>query len=101
MKKRISHDIFKKELLSDPEVKEIYDEFEEEYQLMSEMLYARKRAHMNQDAVAKAMKTTTSVVSRLENMGIKGRPSPSFSTLKKYAHALGCRLVIKLVPEEK
>jgi len=44
------------------------------------------------------MHTTTSVVSRLESANNKRKHSPSFATIKKYAHALGCRLCIKLVP---
>jgi transcriptional regulator with XRE-family HTH domain len=42
------------------------------------------------------MGTTKSAVSRLE---AGGKHAPSLATLKKYAHAVGCRLEIKLVPE--
>jgi transcriptional regulator with XRE-family HTH domain len=42
------------------------------------------------------MGTTKSAVSRLE---AGGKHAPSLTTLKKYAHAVGCRLEIKLVPE--
>jgi transcriptional regulator with XRE-family HTH domain len=42
------------------------------------------------------MGTTKSAVSRLE---AGGKHSPSLTTLKKYAQAVGCRLEIKLVPE--
>jgi transcriptional regulator with XRE-family HTH domain len=31
----------------------------------------------------------------------KGKHSPSLSTLQKYAHALGCRLELRLVNEVK
>lgn len=99
--KRPSHDDFKKSLLADPKVAELYDELDEEYQLLREMLHARKRANMNQENVAKAMGTTPSAVSRLESLHLKNRPSPSFATLKKYAHALGCQLSVKLIPIEE
>jgi transcriptional regulator with XRE-family HTH domain len=42
------------------------------------------------------MGTTKSAVSRLE---AGGKHAPSLTTLKKYAHAVGCRLEIKLVPD--
>ena len=41
------------------------------------------------------MGTTKSAVSRLE---AAGRLSPSVSTLKKYARAVGCEVEIRLVP---
>lgn len=98
-KQRISHQDFKKELLQDKEVLKEYDDLAEEYQLLDEMLKARKRAGLSQAVMAKEMHTTASAISRLESLGISKRPSPSISTLKKYAHALGCRLSIKLVPK--
>ncbi|MBY0544077.1 MAG: helix-turn-helix transcriptional regulator [Gammaproteobacteria bacterium] len=96
--KRISHKDFKKELLQDSEVQKKYQDLAEEYQLIDEMLRARKRVGFSQVAVAEKMHTTASVISRLESLGTSTRPSLSFSTLKKYAHALGCKLSIKLVP---
>ncbi len=96
--KNITHELFKKELLSDPEVAKYYDKLEEEYQLIREMLRARNKAGMTQTEVAKAMQTTPSAVSRLESLHLKDHPSPSFATLKKYAHALGYKLSVKLKP---
>ena len=96
--KRITHELFKKELLRDPEVAKYYSELEEEYQLIREMLRARKKAGMTQAEVAKAMHTTPSAVSRLESLHVKDHPSPSLATLKKYAHALGYKLSVKLKP---
>jgi transcriptional regulator with XRE-family HTH domain len=46
-------------------------------------------------AVAERMGTTKSAVSPLE---AGGRHSPSVTTLKKYAHAVGCEVEIRLVP---
>lgn len=73
-----------------------YDELEEEYALVKEMLTARARVGLSQEAVAERMGTTKSAVSRLE---AAGKHSPSLSTLKKYAQAVGCHLEIKFVPE--
>lgn len=57
----------------------------------------RARAGLTQDAVAEIMGTTKSAVSRLE---AAGKHAPSLSTLKRYAHAVGCKLQVKLVPEK-
>jgi DNA-binding XRE family transcriptional regulator len=77
--------------------REAYDNLSEEYLLAREMLSARARSGLTQEAVAERMSTTKSAVSRLET---GGRHAPSLRTLKKYAQAVGCRLEIRLVPGE-
>jgi DNA-binding XRE family transcriptional regulator len=72
-----------------------YEDLEEEYRLTREMLAARSKFGLTQEAVAELMGTTKSAVSRLE---AAGKHAPSLTTLKKYARAVGCRLEIKLVP---
>ncbi len=75
--------------------KKAYEELDEEYTLVKEMLAARLRVGLSQEAVAKLMGTTKSAISRLE---APGKHAPSVTTLKKYAHAVGCHLEIKFVP---
>lgn len=79
------------------EFKKAYEDLEEEYALAKEMLAARARVGLSQEAVAEIMGTTKSAISRLE---AAGKHAPSLTTLKKYAHAVGCHLEIKLVPEQ-
>jgi DNA-binding XRE family transcriptional regulator len=76
---------------------EAYDELALEYQLANQMLKARSRAGLTQDAVAELMGTTKSAVSRLESAG---KHAPSLATLKRYAKAVGCELQVKLVPQK-
>ncbi len=76
--------------------KKAYEELDEEYALVREMLAARARVGLSQEAVAELMGTTKSAISRLE---AAGKHSPSLTTLKKYAHAVGCHLEIKFIPE--
>lgn len=76
---------------------EAYDALELEYQLTHQMLKARTRAGLTQDAVAEKMGTTKSAVSRLEGAG---KHAPSLTTLKRYAKAVGCELQVKLVPQK-
>lgn len=74
-----------------------YDALELEYQVVSQMLRARSRAGLTQDAVAERMGTTKSAISRLESAG---KHAPSLATLKRYASAVGCELQVKLVPQK-
>ena len=76
---------------------EAYNALDAEYRLIDEMLKARIRAGLTQDAVADRMGTTKSAVSRLEAIG---KHSPSLATLKRYAEAVGCDLRVKLVPQK-
>jgi len=92
------HEAFLKKALKQKEFREVYQQLEEEYALAKEMLAARSRSGLTQEAVAELMGTTKSAVSRLEACG---KHAPSLTTLKKYAHAVGCRLEIKLVPDSR
>ncbi|MEQ1562639.1 MAG: helix-turn-helix transcriptional regulator [Nitrospira sp.] len=65
-----------------------------EYQVAGQMLKARARAGLTQDAVAARMGTTKSAISRLESAS---KHTPSLATLKRYASAVGCELQVKLV----
>ncbi|MHC1728274.1 MAG: helix-turn-helix transcriptional regulator [Syntrophobacteraceae bacterium] len=75
---------------------EKYEELGDEYNLIRQMLSARAKAGLTQEAVAASMGTTKSAVSRLETVG---KHTPSLASLKKYAHAVGCRLEIRLVED--
>ena len=72
-----------------------YDNLELEYTVTNQMLRARAKAGLTQDAVAERMGTTKSAISRLE---AAGRHAPSLATLKRYAAAVDCDLQVKLVP---
>src|SRR4030066_2161528 len=76
--------------------REAYDDLETEYALAHEMLSARPRAGLTQEAVADRMGTTKSAVSRLEGAGKQGA---SMTSLKRYADAVGCTLKIEFIPQ--
>lgn len=71
------HDAFIKKALKRKGFKEAYDDLEEEYLLVREMLSARFRSSLTQEAVAELMGTTKSAVSRLE---AGGKHVPSLTT---------------------
>lgn len=77
---------------------EAYEALEQEYQLANQLLKARSRAGLTQDAVAERMGTTKSAISRLESASKKH--APSVATLQRYAQAVGCELQVKLVPQK-
>lgn len=93
----VAHDeAFVAQMLSDPETKQAYDGLEEEYVALNAVLRARREAGLTQSQIAQRMGTTTSAVSRLEASLTSQKHSPSFATLKKYAHACGKKLVVSL-----
>ena len=89
------HEAFLKNARKREGFRKAYDDLGEEYLLIREMLSARSKSGLTQEAVAALMGTTKSAVSRLESAG---KHAPSITTLKKYAKAVGCNLEIKLVP---
>ena len=90
------HEAFRAKARKRKNFSEAYDKLEQEYLLVREMLSARAKSGLTQEAVAELMGTTKSAVSRLESAG---KHSPSITTLKKYARAVGCDLQVKLVPK--
>jgi len=74
-----------------------YDALELEYRVADQLLKARAKAGLTQDAVAERMGTTKSAISRLE---AAGKHTPSLATLQRYARAVGCDLQVKLVPQK-
>jgi len=83
----------KEELLKDEEFRVEFIELEDEFALASQLIEARKKAHLTQDEVAKRMGTTQSVVARLES----GHPLPSLRSLKRYAQAVNGKVEIRVV----
>lgn len=76
--------------LEDPAYRADYDAMEEEFALASALIEARAKAGLTQEELARRMKTTQSVVARLEG----GRARPSTRTLERIAKATGTRLRI-------
>ena len=76
---------------------EAYDSLELEYRVADQLLKARARAGLTQEAVAERMGTTKSAISRLESAG---KHAPSLATLKRYASAVGCDLQVRLIPHK-
>lgn len=81
--------------LEDPAYRVAYDAMEEEFALASALIEARAKAGLTQEELARRMKTTQSVIARLEG----GRTWPSTRTLERIAKATGTRLKISFEPD--
>lgn len=94
----LTHEELKAKLLADPEVKAEYDRMErEEMPMLDAILSARKEAGLTQAQVAERMGTKATAVARLEAALVSGKHSPSISTLRKYANALGKQLDVRFL----
>jgi ribosome-binding protein aMBF1 (putative translation factor) len=87
-------ELHKKWLRERPGYAKAYAELEGEFQLIHQLIGARARAGLTQEQLASRMKTTRTVISRLES----GRMKPSTRTLERYARATGHKLKIILEP---
>jgi len=92
---RHNHDAFLKKAKRRRGFEAAYQALAIEYAVASEMLAARVRAGLTQEAVATRMGTSKSAVSRLESAG---KHAPSLASLKRYAEAVGCKIEIRLIP---
>lgn len=84
------YDEFFNGMMKDPEVKREFDALEPEFQLIREMIKARREAGLTQKELAERTGLQQSNISRIEN----GNGNPSLETLNKIAQGLGKKLVI-------
>ena len=90
---------FRTRALQRPAVRKAYDELEDEFAFLDEVLKARVATGLTQAQVAERAGTTQSAIARLESVASKH--SPSIATLQRYARALGYRVEIRLVKENR
>ena len=93
----MTHEELKAKALANPDVKAEYDALAPEFNLLREMLLARKSAGLSQAEIAIKMGTKAPAVTRLESSLTSGNHSPSLATIKKYAEAVNCHVEIKLI----
>ncbi|MCD8014774.1 MAG: helix-turn-helix domain-containing protein [Lachnospiraceae bacterium] len=86
---------FKKEMLSDPEVRKEYEALAPEYDIIQAMIDARKEKHMTQKDLSEKTGITQADISRIEN----GTRNPSLEMLKRLAKGMGMQLKLEFIPE--
>lgn len=91
-KASVSFENVKNNLMLDAEFKEEYEKLKPRYQVISQIIEARKEQNMTQADLAKKVGTQRSNISRLES----GNYNPSLDFLIKVAHCLGKELKIQL-----
>lgn len=92
----LTHKQLVKRMLRKPAVSAEYKALGPEFALLDQLLKARARAGLSQAEVARRMGTHAPAVARLEASLGSGGHSPSLSTLRKYAAAVGKKLVVRL-----
>jgi DNA-binding XRE family transcriptional regulator len=96
--KKMTHEQMVAQMLKDPAVRAEHDRLNrEEFAILDEILAARREAGLSQAQVAERMGTKAPAIARLESALASGKHSPSLSTLRKYAAALGKRVEVHLV----
>jgi len=94
----LTHEQMVKKMIKNPAVKAEVDRLNrEEFAILDEILAARKQAGLSQAQIAKRMGTHAPAIARLESALATGKHSPSLSTLRKYAAALGMKVELHLV----
>ncbi|MDO9010267.1 MAG: helix-turn-helix transcriptional regulator [Gallionella sp.] len=94
----MTHEQMVAKMLENPEVRVEHERLNrEEFAILDEILAARRAAGLSQAQVAERMGTKAPAIARLESALATGKHSPSLSTLRKYAAALGKRVEVHLV----
>ncbi len=91
-------DEFRKEVLSDPETRAIYEATKLQIDLAMQLKQARMKKKMTQEDVAKIMHTHKPAISRLEAGNEDIKNFPSLLTLVKFSSAIGYELKVTLIP---
>ncbi|AEV92301.1 MAG: helix-turn-helix transcriptional regulator [Rickettsia slovaca] len=87
-------DEFKKELLSNPEVKKAYEERKMKFEIASTLIKVRLASNMTQADVAKKMSNSQAQIARMES----GHHIPNFLSLQKYAKAVNQKINLLITP---
>lgn len=85
-------DVHEQMMREDPEYRREYEALEEEFALIAALIDARSKAGLTQAQGAERMGVKQPVVARIE-----AGSNVSFNTLKRYAHATGCKVKVEFV----
>lgn len=89
----MSFDNMKQQLMADAEFAAEYERLRPRYEVISQIIEARKENNMTQEELAKRIGTQKSNISRLES----GNYNPSLDFLIKVAQGLGKELKVQIM----
>ena len=89
----VAFEEIKSELMQDNDFKEEYEKLQARYDIINQIIQARKEQKMTQEELAKKIGTQKSNISRLES----GNYNPTIELLSKVAEALGKELKIQII----
>lgn len=98
MKKKLSFKTFKEEALRDESCNIEYEALRPEFELLEQLVKARKKAHLSQAELAQRLNVQQPSIARLERGGYA---STSIATLSKVANALGYSVKISLQAKKR
>lgn len=87
-----------REKMKNPDFKRAWQELDTEFTLLEALIKAREEAGLTQEELAERIGTKQPALSRLEKGGFR---KANIETLRKIAHALDHRLVVKLEPSKR
>lgn len=85
------------EILSNTEVKKEYEKLKPEYEIIREVLNARKNRNLTQQQLADRTGINRADISRLEN----GNSNPTIAQLQRIAEGMDMVLKVEFVPKDK
>ena len=91
-KASVSFETIKKDLMEDAEFQSEYDSLKPRYDIIAQIIRARKEQNITQAELAERLGTQKSNISRLES----GNYNPSLDFLIKVVHSLGKELEIQI-----
>ena len=91
-------DELRKEVLSNPKARAVYEATKLQIDLSMKLKKARIKRHMTQDDVAEIMHTKKPAISRIESASMDIAHFPSLLTLARFASAIGYEIKLGLVP---
>ena len=89
----IPFETLRRRWMKDAKFRAEYARIGPEMELAFTLAEARRRAGLTQAALAKRMRTSQASIARIES----GRGAPKWSTIERYARAVGARPVVRLL----
>jgi DNA-binding XRE family transcriptional regulator len=89
----IKFDTLRRKWMKDPKFRKEYERIGPEMELAFTLVEARRKANLTQAELAERMSTSQAAVARIES----GRGAPKWSTIERYARAVGARPVLRLL----